>query len=394
MLLFPKDDESLLTPEFCLLMGVAFLAFCNISLFYGLNDYLEAHGIPSLWRGVLIGLEPCTALVLRPFISPFLSVRNSVPVVAAALLVLIGALCSYSLADSITALALVRIVHGFGFVLLLSALATLVVAYLPAGKTGQGFGVFAIAGLLPYTILPPVVERLLPLAGSEPHVYALFAPVLILALLVVPFLYRRVRMLAGTEAAAHGCPTRADILKNLRSPGVGRLMLGNGLLITATTVVFFFIKDRLTMLDMGNAGLFFSVSSAATISVRVFCGRIFDRTNRFVMLFAVLVALSAIIALFGLAEKIAVLLMLAGAYGTSLGFAIPQFNAAMFEISPPQLRGFNTNMILFTMDVGYVVGPLLAGGLLSAGMPTAHLFVWIAICPLLAGLLIIGLRRS
>ncbi|MBG0790230.1 MAG: MFS transporter [Desulfovibrionaceae bacterium] len=367
-------------------MGVSFLAFCNISLFYGLNDYLLGRGVSSFWRGLLLGLEPCTALVVRPFISPFLSVRNSVSVVAASLLILMGALLSYSLADALWSLALVRIAHGLGFVLLVSSAAVLLVASLPPGRTGQGFGVFAIASLLPYAVLPPVVEWLLPFAGSETRVYALFAPALLLALPALPYLHRRVCAL-NRDGMAQSRPTLADIRADLRAPGVGRLLAANGLLFTATTVVFFFMKARLEMLGTVNAGLFFSVSTAATIGVRVFCGRLLDRLDRFAMLLVVLAGLSAVIALFSLAGESAAFLVLAGAYGAAMGFAIPQLNAAMFDISPAHLRGFNTNMMLFTMDAGYVFGPLLAGGLLAAGVPTEHLFVWFAACPLLGGLL-------
>ena len=387
MLLFRQNDKSLLTPEFCLLMGVTFLAFCNISLFYGLNDYLKACGIPSFWRGLLIGLEPCTALVARPLVSPFLGVRNSVPVVAASLLILMGALLSYSFAGVLWTLAVVRIVHGLGFVLLVSALATLLVAYLPPGRVGQGFGVFAIAGLLPYAVLPPVAEWLLPLAGSVPRVYASFTPVLLLPLLVLPYLNRRIRRLDNDGAATHRRPTLAEIRADLRSPGVARLLIANGLVFTSTTVVFFFMKDRLKEMDMHNVGLFFSVSTAATIGVRVFCGKLLDRMDRFAMLLAVLLLLSAILVLFSFVEGTGALLVLAGAYGMCIGFAMPQLNAAMFEISRPRMRGFNTNLMLFTMDAGYVFGPLLAGGLLALGTDTAHLFAWFAACPMLGAFL-------
>lgn len=368
-------------------MGITFLTFCNVSLFYGLNDYLAARGVPSMWRGVLLGLEPCTALVLRPLVSPFLTVRNSVTVAAGSLLLLMGALCSYSLAGSIGTLALVRIVHGAGFVLLASALTMLLVASLPPGRTGQGFGVFAIAGLLPYAVLPPAVERLLPLVGDETRVYALFAPALLLALPALPYLRRRILRPGNDGAAALRRPTPAEIRADLRAPGVGPLLLANGLVFTATTVVFFFMKDLLESLGALNAGLFFSVSTAATIGVRVLFGKLLDRMDRFAMLLVMLLALSAVIALFSLAGDAGALLALAGAYGTCLGFALPQLNAAMVDVSPAHLRGFNTNLMLFTMDGGYVFGPLLAGGLLAAGATTAHLFVWAAVCPLLGAVL-------
>jgi len=375
-------------------MGITFLAFCNISLFYGLNDYLEARHVPSMWRGVLLGLEPCTALVVRPLVSPFLTVRNSISVVAGSLLLLMCAVSSYSVAGTIPLLAVVRIAHGLGFVLLASALAMLLVASMPPDRTGQGFGVFAIAGLLPYAVLPPVVERLLPLMGSETRVYALFAPALLLALPALPYLRRRILRPGNEGAAALRRPTPADIRTDLRAPGVARLLAANVLVFTATTVVFYFMKDRLSSLGELNAGLFFSVSTAATIGVRVLFGKLLDRIDRFTMLLTTLLALSAVMVLFSLAGRGGALLVLAAAYGTCIGFALPQLNAAMFDISPPHLRGFNTNLMLFTMDAGYAIGPLLAGGLLTSGMSPAYLFAWMAVCPMLGGVLARTARQA
>ncbi|MGE4293912.1 MAG: MFS transporter [Desulfovibrio sp.] len=386
-----SNDTSLLTPEFCILMGIAFLAFCNISLFYGLNAYLESQQVSPLWRGILLGLEPCTALILRPLVSPFLTVRNSLWVTGAALFLLMAALCSYAHAHEIWTLALVRIAHGLGFVLLVSALVTILVAYIPPERSGQGFGIFAIASLLPYAVLPPVVERLLPLVGSEPRVYALFTPALALALLPLPYLGRRTRLLAQNAAATHRRPQCSDIRKNLHAPGIRQILVANGLVFTATTVVVFFMKDRLMEIDMHNVGLFFSVSTAATIGVRIFCGKWMDRVNRGVMLAVMLTALAGILALFSVAGTAGQLYMLAGLYGICLGFALPQLNAVMFVISPPHLRGLNTNLMMFTMDAGYVLGPLLAGELLHAGIPTKDLFACFAAAPLLSAFLAYGL---
>ena len=393
MRLFSRNDNSLLTPEFAVLMGVAFLAFCNLSLFYGLSAYLESQHVPPLWRGVLLALEPCTALIVRPVASLYLTKYNSLRVVGIALLVLMVALCSYSLANGVWSLALVRILHGLGFVLLISSLVTLLVEIIPAQRCGQAFGVFAITSLLPYAVLPPIVERLVPLVGSEPHVYAMFSPLLALSLLALPYLGKRGRSEAIKNVASCNRPSLEEIRSNLRAPGVGSLLVANGLVFTATTVVFFFMKDRLLELNSSNVGLFFSISTAVTIGVRVFCSALLDKGNRAVMLAIVLTVLAGVLVLFSMAGSVDPLYGLAGLYGLCIGFAMPQLNAAMFVISPPHLRGLNTNMMLFTMDAGYVFGPLLAGGLLNAGVTTKGLFACFAVGPLLGAVLTGGLAR-
>jgi MFS family permease len=79
-----------------------------------------------------------------------------------------------------------------------------------------------------------------------------------------------------------------------------------------------------------------------------------------------LLGLCACIALFAYSKGGASFFWLAGAYGFSLGIAMPLLNAAMFLESPPPLRGMNMNLMLFMMDAGYTFGPL-GGGLLLAG---------------------------
>lgn len=393
MRLFPRNDNSLLQPEFCVLMGVAFLAFCNISLFYGLNAYLETQHIPPLWRGILLSLEPCTALIIRPVASLFLTSRNSLWVVGGALVLLIAALCSYSLAHSIWSLALVRIFHGLGFVLLISALVTILVEIIPPQRSGQAFGFFTIASLLPYAVLPPIAERLVSLVGSEPHVYALFSPLLLLPLMALPYLNKHRRIRSKDGRAVNQRPLLADIRTNLKTPGIASLLVASGLVFTATTVVFFFMKDRLLELNIANAGLFFSISTAVTIGVRVFCSALLDKVNRAAMLTVTLLLMGVVFILFSEATAALSIYTLAGVYGLCIGFAMPQLNASMFVLSPPHLRGFNSNLMLFTMDAGYVLGPLLAGGLLNIGVPTSNLFLYIATGPLLAAMLSYGLIR-
>ena len=154
----PGPPDSLLNFEFAALSAISFLAFCNLSLFYGFNAYLEGLGVAAAWRGILIGLEPGTAFLLRPIISPWLTPRNSVPVMGVGLGLIMLALLGYSQAGDLWSLALVRVLHGAGFVTMISACVNVLVLFIPEGRSGQGFGVFSITSLLPYAVLPPLVE--------------------------------------------------------------------------------------------------------------------------------------------------------------------------------------------------------------------------------------------
>jgi MFS family permease len=382
------QDTSLFSPEFIILSVIVFLAFCNLSLFYGFNAYLEARNVSPMWRGFLLGLEPGTALLVRPIISPLLTVRNGVRTLATGLLVVMLALLGYSHAGEIWALALVRMTHGLGFVLLVSASITLLVEYIPAHRSGEGFGIFAVASLLPYAIIPPMVEYMLTSAGNESAVYGRFTLLFLPALLLLIPLRRSVLRLQASLPKRHRQrPTMAEIRTDLRSPGVARLLVVNLALFAATTVIFFYMKDHLLRLGAGNPGLFFTMSTVMTILVRLVCGKLLDKVNRAKMLTFFLGVLALTLCLFGLSGSPVAILALAAIYGMCLGFIVPQVNASMFVISPPHLRGLNTNLLLSAMDGGYFLGPLFAGLLQAQGMGLSAMITLCAAGPVLAGAL-------
>jgi predicted MFS family arabinose efflux permease len=224
--------------------------------------------------------------------------------------------------------------------------------------------------------------------GNEAAVYGRFTIFLLPALLLLLPLQRSVRRLDATLPHHHKQrPTAAQLRADLRTPGVAQLLAANLLLFTATTVVFFYMKDHLLALGSGNAGLFFTVSTGTTIVVRVVCGKLLDRVNRAAMLTLFLGVLAANLCLFGVPDSLETMLPLAALYGLCLGFVMPQMNAAMFVISEPRLRGLNTNLLLFTMDGGFFLGPLLAGLMQTDGMGLTALFALCALGPLLAGAL-------
>jgi len=66
--------------------------------------------------------------------------------------------------------------------------------------------------------------------------------------------------------------------------------------------------------------------------------------------------------------------LLAAGYGLCMGVILPLLNALLFTVSPPPLRGLNTNMTVFTMDVAYFLVPYLGGTIIAFGGPFSFLF--------------------
>lgn len=365
--------DSLLRFELLVLYAVALLAFCNIAVFYSFNIYMEHIGIPALWRGPLLSMEPLAALVLRPVISPRLHLRNGVSVMAGSLVLIIIALVSYQFASTVPALAVVRLVHGVGFVALVSGAASVFVHFVPKGRSAAAFGLFTIMTQAPFAFMPPLMEMLLRYCRNEAAGYAWIALLMLPPLALLYPLRAQIKKLPQEPAPARGTGLRR-IRESLRSPEVRRLLLVNLLLFMAITTIYFFLKDFALAIHMDRPGLFFTCYICSMLVVRSLGTPFFDKLNKRNGIALSLLLLAICMAWLGQTETEWIVLALAVVYGACLGVAMPLIGSAIFLVSEPQDRGLNTNLMLSTIDAGYVFGPLLGGALLAGGLSLSSLF--------------------
>ncbi|PKN10494.1 MAG: hypothetical protein CVU72_01025 [Deltaproteobacteria bacterium HGW-Deltaproteobacteria-7] len=368
-------EKSLFTFEFLALCLVIVTAFCNVSVFYSFYYYLSVIEIPVIWRGFLVGLEPMAAFGLRLLVLPWLHVRNAYGVAMFALVLLVVVSCSYLWVETVTAMIILRVIHGGVFVLLTSAVISLMVNFIPPEKSGQGFSTLSIAIMIPYALIPPLTEALLPHVRNAADIYAGVSIFSVAAILLMIALRKRiVRTLGGMDAVLMRRLTLAGIRDNFRQHAVVILLLATLFIYLAHATFFYFMKNLSLQTGIGNVGVFFMISMATMIAVRLLGTAMFDQFNktRLVMIVLALLLL-CLIALPNVSTPSAYYL-LAVVYGGSMGVALPVLNALIFSASSPAMRGLNTNMTLFAMDAGYFITPYLGGMLITLGADFGKLF--------------------
>jgi MFS family permease len=382
--------ERLFTYEYTVLLLAALLGFTNIAVFYGFEAYLARLGIPLAWRGWLLGAEPLAAFCLRPFLSVLITPANALSLARAALVGLGLSLCAYPLAQGIGGILAVRLFHGLSFVFLVSAVTVLLAQVIPKALAGRAFGYFSLSSLVPYAVVPPLAEGLLAWLGREDRVYAAFSLLTLPALALLGPLGARLRQRGQAGDAGSGRPSLAMVRATLSLTPVRLALLANLCLFSSTTLIFFFLKPFAQGLGLADPGLFFTVSTGASLAVRVLAGPYFDRLPKGTVLFCALVCLAACQAGFAAASGPVRLLVLAGGYGLCLGVAMPLLSAVMFGCSPPAMRGTNLNLMLFMMDTAYVFGPV-AGAAILAGGGYGPLFLAACAAAVAAALLVVPL---
>jgi len=385
------NAAALFTYPFVSLCLVALFGFGNIAVFYGLYPYLISMGISPFWAGWILALEPLAAFVLRPFISPGLGPGNALPVMRASLVMIALALFGYAWAQSLPALICLRVFHGAAFVSLVSATTALLVHFIPPSRSGQGFGLFSLTTMLPFAVMPPLMEYLIRIVPDAGHAYAWVSLMTLPALALLAPLGSHARQAQEKERQSSSGPTStgfADIGSALKNPGVA-LILGAGLMtFLGSTLLFFFMKDFGASIGLTNTGLFFTVSTGATIAVRLIGSARFDRMDKRRTLMLTFLVLAGCYASYSLVASPLPFLLAAGLFGACMGVAMPLLQSTLFHLSDPSKRGLTANLMLSTMDAGYVLGPWLGGMMLGMGLSHADLFRLSALLALGAWLLI------
>jgi MFS family permease len=288
-----------------------------------------------------------------------------------------------------------RICHGAAFVTLVSAGVALLVHFVPREKSAQGFGVMSLASLIPYAVAPMLMEIALPHFRSEAIIYALVSILAIPGIALIFAVGPRIRSIIGKMDP--GClqrPAIGQVWQNIRRIPVILILSMNLLVFFTYATVFYFIKSFLAARGMGrDVGIFFAVSMGVMIFVRMGFGRVMDSGNKIWTLGGMAIFLAVVCALLPWIDSLLKVIVAAVCYGAVMGGILPLLNAVMFAYSSRQFQGFNSNLMLFMMDAGFFLCPVIMGALLAAGGSFRLLFLICSTTSLALMALLAGLSR-
>lgn len=385
------SQARIFTFEFVGLCLMIFLAYCNITVYYSLYVYLQALGIPESLRGFLIGASSLATMAGYLGVSPFLTVRNAAKAAGIGILILTGCGAAYLYAVSAPALLAVRLCNGLAVALISAGAMTMLVAVIPPTRTGQAFGMYSVAMLLPYSIVPPVFDWLSPALLTYPQGYAGMAMALLPALAVVAVLGRRVARRPEHAAAAR--PSLGQMVRNATNGPIAQLLAVNAVYYLSFAALFFLAKSLFLSRGLDHVGIFFSLQMGCMILLRVLANRVFDVVPKIRLIrFCYLVTAGTFLLLY-FAHGIALTLVAAVLLGIGMGVGSPSLNAFMYELSEPAFRGLNANLMMLSLQGGSFLGPILGGAAVAAWSYGGFLLVGAAAC-LLGVAMSLGLGKG
>ncbi len=344
-------------------MIAAFLAYANVSVFFGFVDHLRTLPIAAADYGLLVGALAAAALIVRPVISPFFHAGNARALLYLGAVLIVCSLSAYSLVSGYWGMLLVRVFHGISFAVLGTALMALVVEVIPEGQSARFFGYLAVVTLLPNTLVPPLLPVLDGLLGGFNRVLLLFAA---LSLLLFPLASPASGGERGKKSESRSATlTFRDVMDNLHNIRVLRLLAAMLLLYSGHAMVFFFLEGYGKSIQVAYAGIFLTLSTVGEIGIRLVAGSFFDRISKQRLAAWSMIGLGLAYAALAFVVGKTGFFFLGLIFGLGWGVAMPVFNGLMFDASAPKFRAFNINLGLQMFQAGFFLGPLVGAPLLA-----------------------------
>lgn len=365
-----KPDQKpgrLWTREFTLLFMMTMCANSFIAVYYCFEQWMEGLGIGANWRGVLLSALFAMLLLFRPIASVVMRKHGKFWPMVFSMAVSVGVMLSYPhvpMANAVPIIFAMRIVQGIALAVFSACIVGVLVECIPPGQSARGFAIFSLTMLLPYSIIPGLSEKLLPLVGGEANLFASMAWLGLPSFIMLLLLAKKLRQ---PETAAMGGDDQSlkDIIHSVGHSGLGFVYLGC-LFFSMTTVMAIFFMKGLCGLTGAHPAWFFTTYSVTIILVRIFGSHMLDTLPRY----RVSVLCSGALALIMLAFSHAggwIFIPLSCLYGLSIGLLYPLMAAAVFDRSTPDTRSINSNVMYAAFDASGMFAPMLGGGVIAAG---------------------------
>ena len=389
-----KDNSTqpLFTFEFTALCLLIFVAYGNVSVYYGLYVYVAQIGVPLQWRGLIVGGSSLATIACFIVATPYLTMRIAARATYAGLVLLIASGLGYLFVRDTAGLLLLRLLCGAGVYLVSASSMTRLVSIIPPNRAGQAFGFYSVASLLPFSLVPALFDWMVPLLGSMDRGYAIMSLALVPAAAVNYMIGRRGWRPRQGDVQVQGS-SFTEMFANLKKPSITMLLLVNTVYSITFSSIFFLAKALFNDRGIANVGLFYGIQTFCMIAIRVGANRIFDQVEK-VRLVRVCYALTATgFALIAASDSLWVLYLAALVIGVGMGLGVPSLNGLMFGLSEPRFRAMNTNLMMMSVHVGNVCGPVL--GNVAVGLMGYEGFLYMGCAANLLGILMsFGVRRG
>lgn len=352
-----EKQPSIYTTQFWLLCTSNFLFSASFQMMIPeLPDYLKSLGGKE-YIGYIIALFTLTAGLSRPFSGKLTDTIGRVPIMAFGSIVCFVCSGIYPFVHTVFGFLLLRFLHGFSTGTKPTATAAYVADIIPEDRRGEAQGMLGIFTATGMSIGPTIGSYLATFTTINVMFYtsSAFALGSILILL----------NMKETLPKAQKQPFSLKLFKigwiDIFEPRVLPAFVVMLLLCFSSGVILTLVADQTKLLGMTNKGLFFTISTIASLVVRVLFSKTSDKYGRIPVLIisAVLMIISMI--MFAVVDSVTVFVLASISFGFSWGLNTPTLMAWTVDLSHENYRGRALATTYIALEAGIGIGALFAG---------------------------------
>ena len=353
------NKERIFTGPFLMVLSVSIISGAAS---YMVNPILPAfllsRGAPMEITGIISSLMSLVALFGRPFSGAASDYFNKKKIMVLSYVLSIICLLLYTKADTVTAIIIVRILHGVAFSLSGTVSMAFGADFLPLSRLGEGLSYIGIGTVISTMIGPQLGEFVENSFGME-SVF-IWASVLYVICGILTYLIPYHPQISEKKEKF------VFRMENFFAPELGMYVFLIGMLSVGNGILLYYLKDFGTNRGIANISLYYTVSSIATVLTKPFTGKWLDVKGIAYTLYPAFV-ISAVFA-FCFARAYTLPLVLTAAVLKAIGQGSGQsaIQADSVRKLGLQRSGVASSSCYIGMDLGNVLGPAIGAFVISA----------------------------
>jgi MFS transporter, ACDE family, multidrug resistance protein len=354
----PGFRDVLRMPEVRAAMAGTFVIMLGFGILSPvLPSYARSFGVGYDAVGLLISAFSFARLVADPFVGRFIDRHGERAMTTLGAVAVGVSSIAAGLAPNFPLLVLFRSAGGLGSALFFAALLSFLLRTIPPNRSGRVMSVYYGSfnvGFIAGGPLGGLVAQSLGLA-SPLHAYGI-------ACFVSAWLFWRTihDPIRNAEEVRRGgfrrLPWSRPFVAVLVTNGAYAWMIA----AVFTTLVPLFGVDEVG-LTLGGVGIGLAIATGTELVSLFPAGKATDRRGRRAVLAPSLAALAAMTAILGVATTPAMFFVALGLLGVASGYAGVPPAPMLSDVTPEELKGTAVAAFRFVGDLGFVLGPLVAG---------------------------------
>lgn len=365
--------SRLYSPAFLLLcLSHALFASSFNMMLPELPAYLEGMGGGG-HKGLIIALFTLTAGLSRPFSGKLADTVGRLPVMYVGSFACVICSILYPQLAFVSGFLVLRFFHGFSTGFKPTGTSAYVADIVPPGRLGEAMGMLGICLSLGASASPPLGSWLVKHYHGDPN--PMFYTSAVLAVLSVVILMNLKETLRAKQPFRFGMlkVSRDDVFDPLAIPSAITMIF----CYFSYGVILTLVPDLSDHLGVTNRGTFFTIFTLASISTRLFAGKISDQKGRVPVLKASAIVIGISMLVFAQAHSPAMLYLASALFGLGNGIFSPAINAWTVDLGDPGRKGRALATMYIALEIAIGGGAVLAGWYFAnqeARMPAVFYF--------------------